>query len=156
MKLLSRNHSNGTRPSAYLLAAMVVGLALSCSGRALAVGSTPNASQIFYSLAANTNTGAIVPAANVPVLVMGTCITNGVRGVGQVTLVRIPGNFLEWVGLNSTAGANITQGFSGAAGVDIVEIDFAGQVVVEVNSTDTFRVRNNAAAARSGYVTMIW
>src|SRR5262249_30256319 len=143
-------------PSAYLLAALVVGLALSCSGRALAVGTTPNATQTFYSLAANTQSGAIVPPASVPTLVMGTCITNGVRGVGQIALLRVAGTFLEWTGIHSPAGAAITSGFSGAAGTDMLRIDFAGAVVLEVNSTDTYRVRNNAAALRQGYVTQIW
>lgn len=152
MKLQQR----ASRPSAYMLAALVVGLAFSCSGRALAVGLTPNASQSFYSLAANTQTGAFVPAANVPTLLMGTCITNGFRGVGHVAMVRIPGAFLEWVGQHSTSSGATTHGFSGAAGTDILRIDFSGQVVVEVNSPDSFRVRNNAAALRQGYITQIW
>ena len=152
MKLQQR----ASRPSAYLLAALVVGLAFSCSGRALAVGTTPNASQTFYSLAANTNTGGIFPASSVPVLVMATCITSGVRGVGQIALLRVPSNFLEWTGIHSPSGAAITSGFSGSAGVDMLKVSFNGDVVLEVNSTDSFRVRNNSTGVRQGYVTQIW
>lgn len=152
MKLQSRV----SRPSAYILAALVVGLALSCSGRAMAVGTTPNAAQTFYSLGASTQTGAIFPASLVPVHVMGTCITSGVRGVGHVAMLRVPSNFLEWVGQNSTSSGATVHGFSGTAGVDIVRIDFSGQVVIEVNSTDSFRVRNNSTGVRQGYVTQIW
>lgn len=156
MKRQPRISPQVSRPSAYILAALVVGLALSCSGRAFAVGTTPNATQTFYSLAANTQTGAIFPAASVPVHVMGTCITSGFRGVGHVALLRVPGAFLEWVGQHSTSSGATTHGFSGAAGTDIVRIDFSGQVVLEVNTTDSFRVRNNSTALRQGYVTQIW
>jgi hypothetical protein len=76
--------------------------------------------------------------------------------VGYVTMLRIPANFLEWVGLESTAGAAITQGFSGVAGTHILYLDFSHQVDIEVNTTDSFRVHNGAAAVRTGNVTLIW
>jgi hypothetical protein len=69
---------------------------------------------------------------------------------------RSPAAFLEWVGLESTAGAAITQGFSGAAGTHILYLDFAHQVDIEVNTPDSFRVHNGAAAVRTGNVTLIW
>ena len=87
---------------------------------------------------------------------MGTQNNVGFRGVGHVTLLRVPGSFLEWVGLNSTANAGITQGFSGTPGTNIVFIDFIKQVAIQVNSPDSFRVHNGATAARSGVVTLIW
>jgi hypothetical protein len=87
---------------------------------------------------------------------MGTQTAFGFRGVGFVTMLRVPSSFLEWVGLNSTAGAGIAQGFSGAAGTNIVFLDFSHQVSIQVNSTDSFRIHNGAAGVRTGNVTMIW
>jgi hypothetical protein len=117
---------------------------------------TPNALTVSYSLAAGGNSAPIFPAANQPVLVMGTQNTVGFRGVGQVTLLRVPASFLEWVGLNSTAGAGITQGFSGTPGTNIVFLDFSHQVAIQVNSPDSFRIHNGSTGARSGIVTLIW
>ena len=51
-----------------------------------------------YSLAPGANSVAHTVPANVPVLVMGVCTSLGVRGVGQVTLLHIPGFFIEWTG----------------------------------------------------------
>jgi len=117
---------------------------------------TPNALSVGYNLAAGGNSGPVFPAANQPVLVIGTQNNVGFRGVGQVTLLRVPGSFLEWVGLNSTAGAGITQGFSGTPGTNIVFLDFAHQVAIQVNSPDSFRIHNGSTGARSGIVTLIW
>jgi hypothetical protein len=83
----------------------------------------PNATTLSYNLGAGGFSGAITPPSNIPVLVMGVCTSVGVRGVGHVTLLRIPGSFVEWVGLNSTAGASIAQGFSGVVGTHIVFLD---------------------------------
>jgi hypothetical protein len=60
------------------------------------------------------------------------------------------------VGLESHAGAAITQGFSGVNGTHILYLDFADQVDLEVNTTDSFRVHNGATAVRAGNVTLIW
>jgi hypothetical protein len=144
------------RGTGVILALVVVGLTLTCTARAVQNVLTPNASLVTYNLAAGANSGAITPPVYSPTLVMATCTTTGFRGIGHVTLMRVPGAFLEWVGLNSTAGATIAQGWSGAAGTHIVWIDFSHQVNLQVNTTDTFRVHNGAAAARGGYVTMIW
>ena len=145
-----------SRPVALLLAAVVATLTLATVARATQTISTPNAALVSYSLAAGANSGAIVPAANQSVLVMGTQLALGFRGVGHVTMLRIPGSFLEWVGLNSTAGATIAQGFSGTAGTHIVFLDFSHQVNLQVNTTDSFRVHNASTGVRFGNVTMIW
>jgi hypothetical protein len=116
----------------------------------------PNAANAFYNLAPGGITGAIAVSPNVPVHVMGVCLTLGFRGVGQVSLLSIPGSFLEWVGLESTAGSTITQGFSGVTGTHIVFLDFAHQVDVEVNNSTSIRVHNTSTGVRSGRVTLIW
>jgi hypothetical protein len=120
------------------------------------VAQVPSARTFGFNLAAGAFSAPVVVPANVPVQVMGVMITPGFRGVGQVALLRIPGQFLEWVGLDSTAGAAITQGFSGAAGTKIVFIDFAHQVQIEVASPDAIRVRNLSGGQRTGRVTLIW
>ena len=139
-----------------VVAVLVVTLTATVALESSQVIVTPNALTVSYNLAAGGNSGPIFPVANQPVLVMGTQNNVGFRGVGHVTLLRVPGSFLEWVGLNSTANAGITQGFSGTPGTNIVFIDFIKQVAIQVNSPDSFRVHNGATAARSGVVTLIW
>ncbi|HKB89983.1 MAG TPA: hypothetical protein VKC60_05635, partial [Opitutaceae bacterium] len=81
------------------------------------------------------------------------------RGVGQVTMLHVPGSFLEWVGLegpNSVAPSTITSGFSGTVGTHIVFLDFAQLVDIQVGSPDAFRVHNAAGVERFGSVTIIW
>jgi hypothetical protein len=145
-----------SRPATMLLAVIIATVTCAVIAQATQTITTPNAAFISYNLAAGANSAAIFPAANQSVLVMGTCTTLNFRGVGHVTMLRIPANFLEWVGLESTAGSAITQGFSGVAGTHILFLDFAHQVDIEVNTTDSFRVHNGAAAVRTGNVTLIW
>jgi hypothetical protein len=139
-----------------LLAVVIATVTFAVIAQATQTITTPNAAFVSYNLAAGANSAAVFPAANQAVLVMGTCTTLNFRGVGHVTMLRIPGSFLEWVGLESHAGAAITQGFSGVAGVHIVYLDFAHQVDIEVNTPDSFRIHNGSAAVRTGNVTLIW
>ena len=146
------------------LACSVLALAVTCTSQAVQTTTTPNAFQVFYSLNPNTTTVSYTTAANVPVHLMGTCITPGTRGVGSVSLLRIPGAFVEWVGLNSPSNGTITQGFSGTEGTNIVQLDFGGSVYVEVGNVggagngtrDSIRVINTGASLRQGYLTLIW
>jgi hypothetical protein len=119
-------------------------------------GPALNTASVSYSLEAGADSAPITPAANAPVLVMGCQTALGFRGVSQVTLLRIPGNFLEWVGLESTAGAAITQGFSATPGTHILWLDFAHQVDLRVSSADTFVVHNGSSGVRTGVVKLIW
>src|SRR5215475_5154757 len=145
-----------SRTAVLAAATLVATLTFVTVAHAVQVITTPNASIIRYSLAAGGNSGPIVPVAGQPVLVMG-CQTNlGFRGVSHVTLLRVAGSFLEWVGLESTAGAAITQGFSGAAGTHIVFLDFGHTVDLKVNSPDSFIVHNGNGGPAAGAVTLIW
>jgi hypothetical protein len=148
--------TKSSRPFALLSATVIATLTLATVARATQTITTPNAAFVSYNLAAGANSAAVFPPANQAVLVMGTCTTLNFRGVGQITLLRIPASFLEWVGLESHAGAAITQGFSGIAGTHMVYIDFSHQVDVEVNTTDSFRIHNGSGAVRTGNVTLIW
>jgi hypothetical protein len=143
-----------------LVAAMVAALSLMIVVHAGAAVTVPNETQIFYTVPAggifpSSGAGIAVPA-NVPVLVMGTCITFGFRGVGQVAMLHIPGAFLEWTGLNSPSNGTVTSGFDGGTGSNIVQLDFSGNVHIQINTADTFRVGNTATSSRSGFITMIW
>jgi hypothetical protein len=139
-----------------VVAVLVVTLTATVALESSQVIIAPNALTISYNLAAGGNSAPVFPVPNQPVLVMGTQNNVGFRGVGHVTLLRVPGSFLEWVGLNSTSGAGITQGFSAAPGTNIVFLDFAHQVAIQVNSADSFKIHNGSTGARSGIVTLIW
>ncbi len=116
----------------------------------------PNAAYITYNLAANTTSAPITPATNRSVLVMGCCTTLGNTGVGQVSLLHIPSDFIQWVGLESYSSAAITQGASSAVGTHIVYIDFYHQVDIQVASFDTIRILNASTGTRAGNVTLVW
>jgi hypothetical protein len=116
----------------------------------------PNKSVFSYNLAPGANKLITPVAANVPVLVMGVCTSLADRGVGQVTLLHIPGSFIEWVGLESPFGASITSGYDGPVGHHIVWIDYNHQVDIQVASPDTIRVHNGSGTMRTGNVTLVW
>jgi hypothetical protein len=139
-----------------LLAGLIGTVTLGVAVQTTQAITTPNATIVSYNLAAGASTGAIIPVASQPVLVVGVQNAVGFRGVGQVTLLRVPGAFLEWVGLESPSPAAITSGFSGTLGTHIVYLDFSHQVDIEVNSTDTFRIHNGSGGVRTGSVTLIW
>ncbi len=118
---------------------------------------TPNAAFISYSLAGGANSAAITPATNRSVLVMGCCTTNGDRAVGQVSLLHIPSQFIDWVGLESTLGAAITQGATATAGTHIVYIAYYHDVDIEVASADTIQIHNGSGSLTlAGNVTLVW
>jgi hypothetical protein len=139
-----------------MLAALVSTLTIAVAVQTTQVITTPNAAFISYNLAPGAITGPIAPVANQAVAVTGVQTTLGYRGVGQVTLLRVPGSFLEWVGLESPSAAAITSGFSGTPGTHIVYLDFSHQVDIEVNTTDTFRIHNGSTGQRTGNVSLIW
>jgi hypothetical protein len=145
-----------SRWAAILLATVVAIITSVVVANATQTITTPNAVKFTYNLAPGANGAAITPATNTSVLVMGCCTTFGNQGVGQVSLLRIPSSYIEWVGLESTSGAAITQGVSGAAGAHIVFIDFTHQVDIQVASADTIKVHNGSAETRAGNVTLIW
>jgi hypothetical protein len=147
---------NLARPASLLLALVVATLTLAVVGHATQTVIVPNSTTIVYNLAAGASSAPVTPPSNQPVLILGSQLAVGFRGVSQCVLLHIPASFLEWVGLESTAGAAITQGFSGTAGTHILFLDFSHQVDIRVNSTDTFVIRNGSTSPRNGIVRMIW
>jgi len=111
-----------------------------------------------YDLVPGSTSQLVEVPSNVPLFLVGTQLGVGFRGVGLVSLLSIPGpgGFLEWTGLDSTAGSAITQGFSGVAGTDIVFLDFSHDVVVEVADATHIQVHNSSPGQRSGNVTIIY
>ena len=117
---------------------------------------TPTRVSHTFDLAPGAVSPPITIPDNIPVQLMGVTNTFNFRGVGQASLLSIPGagGFIEWVGLHSTSGAAITQGFSGVAGTNILFIDYDHQVRVEVASPTQIQIRNAAAAQRTGVITI--
>lgn len=162
-------HAKGAlrRTAGVAAAAMVVTLSLTTVSRAVQTTTTPNAALVGYNLAGGGVSAIITPPAGQSVLVMGCCSTTGFRGVAHVALLRATNQFIEWVGQHSTGGANggaTTHGFGGANGLNIAELDFSGQVFLEVadatadgvSNGDRIRVRNTAGGGRFGNVTLVW
>jgi len=154
MKTIKMRIQKFSRPAVILMATVVVIITSIVVANATQTITTPNAVFISYSLAAGANSAAITPVTNKSVLVMGCCTTS--VGVGQVSLLHLSGNGIEWVGLESTNAAT-TSGDSFTAGHHIVFIDLGHFVDIQVASPDTIRVHNGAASATlAGNVTLIW
>ena len=140
-----------------LFLAVCVGMvAVTCTARAVTSVKAANSAIVSYALVAGANSAPVFPPASQGVFVMGVCNTFNFRGTGHVALLRVPGAFLEWTGLNSPSAATRTFGFSSGAGTKIVGIDFSGNVQIQVNTADSFRIHNGSAADRAGNVTMFW
>jgi hypothetical protein len=93
---------------------------------------------------------------NQAVFIIGAQTTLGYRGVAMATILHIQSSFIEWVGLESTSGAAITQGFSGAAGTHILYLDFDHLVDVQVASPDTILIHNANSVTQTGNLKLIW
>jgi hypothetical protein len=156
MKTVLMRVQKSSRWAAMLLAVFVAIITCLAVANATQTITTPNAAFITYNLAAGANSAPITPATNRSVLVMGCSTTTGVPGVGQVSLLHTPSNFIMWVGLESTNGAAITQGAGSAAGTHIVFIDINHQVDIQVASADTIVIHNASGFARAGNVTLVW
>lgn len=119
----------------------------------------PTRRAFAYDLAPGAYSAPISLPPHIPVRMAGTQLAQGTRGIGAVDIMSIPdenGQFLEWVGLHSTAGASIAQGFSGANGTVIVYVDYAHQVAIEVFSATQVRVHNSSSARRFGSISLTY
>ncbi len=83
------------------------------------------------------------------------CTNGGDLGVGQVSLLHIPSTGMQWVGLESTAPAAITSGFSATA-THIVWINNGHTVDIQSASVDTIIIHNGSAGTRAGNLTLVW
>lgn len=113
--------------------------------------------QVFkYNLAPGANSQVIALPGNKAVALLGTQLTVNFRGVAQATLLRVPNTFIEWVGIESTDKAAITQGYSSKAGTHILYLDFSHEVDVRVNSANNIIVHNASNGVRTGQITLTY
>jgi hypothetical protein len=146
-----------SRAATLLLAVLVATLTFAVTAHAVQVITTPNAAIVSYSIPLNSFGPVITPVPNQAVHVMCTQTTVGFRGVGHVTLLRIIGSFVEWVGLESPSAAAITSGFSGATGTHVLYCDFAHSVDLQVLAPDLLRLHNGGSISpATGNVTLMW
>lgn len=128
---------------------------------AVVAHAAPSEFSFSYNLAPGAVSGCVTPLAGIPNQITGVDTTFGHRGVGQVSLLRIAGSFLEWVGLDSpnsplnepTTG---TSSFSSAAGTKIVFLDFNHTCQIEVCTADSFRVHNLSGITHTGVVDLFY
>jgi hypothetical protein len=152
MKQQSKIRRYATLSLAFAVATLTVAIV----GKAAQTVTVPNAANITYNLAAGAYSGAITPAANQAVLMIGSQTAVGYRGVASATILHVPSSFIEWVGLESPASASITQGFSGTSGTHILYLDYPHLVDVQVASPDTIRIHNGNSINMTGNLELIW
>jgi hypothetical protein len=145
----------GTSGSVDVFASSATDLIIDINGY-YAQSGVPQEMIVSYSLAPGASSAPITPPAGQPVQVMGVQNEVNFRGVGQVTMLRAAGSFLEWTGLESTSPSSITEGFSGTSGTHILYLDFSHQVDLQVSNGDSFMVHNASTGLRTGVVTLIW
>src|SRR6266581_703137 len=108
MKAITMRIQKFSRPGVILMATVVAIITSVVVANATQTFATPNAAYFAYSLAAGADSAAITPIASKSVLVMGCCTTTPFLGVGQVSLLHITSNEINWVGLES-GGSGITS-----------------------------------------------
>jgi hypothetical protein len=158
MKAIKMRMQKFSRPGVILIATVVVIITSIVVANATQTITTPNAVFISYNLGPGASSAAITPAASKSVLIMG-CTNSGSIGVGQVTLLHIPGGSMSWLGLEPMGAGNgsITIGNSSTKGTHIVSIDFGGNTDIQVASADTILIRNFGLLGNiAGNVTLIW
>jgi hypothetical protein len=146
-------------PLKMILGVLVVITTVAVVAHASIVTFTPHAAKFTYSLSPGSASSAVlIPGANQPTLVMGDQLTVGYRGIGQVSLLRVQGQFLEWVGLESPYSAAVTSGYGSTFGQHIVYIDWVHNVDIEVVDADHIRVHNSSTSTitATGNVKLIW
>jgi hypothetical protein len=143
------------RPFGLMLASIVAALTLAVAAHAAQTFLTPNEAVFSYNLAASSSGAPITPVASAPVLVMGVDNTANERGIGFVTLLRVPGTFLQWVGLQGPGGVSVA-GHSKVAGTHIAFLDLRALVDLRVNTADTFVVHNANSSTQNIVITLIW
>src|SRR5207237_7652618 len=136
MKAITMRIQKFSRPGVILLATVVVIITTMVVANATQSLTTPNAAFISYSLASGANSAPITPATSKSVLVMGCCTTSNDESVGQVSMLHIPSNYIEWIGVESYNGSTstITSGISFVATTHIVFIDYAHRMDIQIAS----------------------
>ncbi len=156
MKAITMRIQKFSRPGVILMATVVVIITSIVVANATQTITAPNAAFITYNLAPGASSAPITPATSKSVLVMGCCTTLGAYATGQVSLLRIPGTIMAWVGLESYSGGAVTQNATSGPVAHIVYIDFNHKVDIQMASVDTILVHNGNTGTRAGNVTLVW
>jgi len=143
------------RLGVFAVSLIVVATLSEVVGKAAVTISTPNSVVVNYTLAAGATSSPIAPATNQPVIIIGSNIGTTDSGVSTLTLVRIPGVMMRWVGMEAGTGATVHNG-SAALGTHIIWLDQSNKVALEVFSADDFVINNASTATQSGSVKLIW
>jgi hypothetical protein len=119
--------------------------------------SGPSGRVIKFDLGPGATSAPITVASNQPVFVIGTTTTVGDRGTGYMSVLHIPGQFLEWTGVNSTQGGapTLAGGFSGAGGTTMITIDFSAKVAIQVADADRIFIHNGSAGEQTGSIWIL-
>ena len=148
--------SNIRRYGSLFIAIIVIAITATVVGKASQTVTVPNAATFTYNLAAGAASAQITPVPNQAVFMMGSQTAIGYRGVAFATILHIPASFIEWVGIESTSGAAITEGYNSTRGTHILYLDFSHQVDVQVAGPDTIWIHNGAGDTRTGNLELIW
>jgi hypothetical protein len=108
-----------------------------------------------FTIGAGAITNPIAVPVNQLVYLMGAS-TGAYIGVGQVTLFRLPGIGVMWMGLSQQGG--VTSGFASATGTPITNLsaDTDEPLIVEVVAPDGIRLNNQSLSQRTGVLKFLW
>jgi hypothetical protein len=157
MKAIKLRIQKFSRPLVILLATVVVIITSIVVANATQTITTPNAAFISFSLASGANSPAITPVSSRSVLVMGCCTDGLAHGVSQVSLLHLPSDLIQWIGLEDRGGTVATIiGASSTAGTHIMYFDGAQRLDIQVASKDTILIHNGDTVTLAGNVTLVW
>lgn len=152
-----------------ILVALAIASALATAGAVAEPFAQPQstvATQMTYKSikytidAGKTVTGIAIPVADRPIHMMVVCTMPLDRGIGSVTLMRVNGTFLEWVGTdiatNSDGTAEVEAGFSHTEGARIMFADINRSVEVEVQNDASIQIENKSSSTAKVVVTLMY
>jgi hypothetical protein len=110
--------------------------------------------RVKYSLSAFGDTAPITLPPNQMSFTTLSNTTDGNTGIAEASLLRIPGDHILWFARNATGQSSFNA--ASGQGTNIIPIDLAGTVYLQVDSADTIRIHNGSASTQIGNVTLIW
>ena len=161
----------GTRAREFIGGVKVTGQVEAQGGVKFGDGTTQtsagvNVKHYTFDIAAHGASPDIDLPDETPVHLIGACVTVGLRGVGQLDLIKFPNppdGFLIWTGINSTPNGTVTHGFSSIENTHIIQLNYNADVFVAVgthgknaNNRDSIRVLNTSDTLRTVKITLIW
>jgi hypothetical protein len=108
------------------------------------------ADDVPYTLKAGESKKINLPP-NIPVLVIGANRTVGDFGAGQITILSVPKQPLQWAGYDASG---FVSGSSATPDTHIIFLDTASTVDLEVDSTTSIIIHNSGTDKAQGEVTL--